>query len=161
MPQTSSRTPPLMTPPSEMPVAENFEPTAISSRKVRRVPRVTVEFGCLMCAREFGVLVCAALPVAGVVRIEQPGGFHLELPVDRLRFLRCATCGGSVLPSEVTREEVRVERPINWAEDRPRRGRPPKSLVEQRRREAQGNAIQPDCEFCHNACRCGPARLLV
>ena len=138
MPQRSSRTPPLMTPPSVIQVAENVEPTPIASRKVRRMPRVTVEFGCLMCAREFGVLVCPALPVGGVVTIEQPGGFCIELPIERLRGLRCATCGGSVLPTEITCEEVRVERRINWAEDRPRRGRPPKWLVEQRRREAAG-----------------------
>jgi len=127
-----------MTPPSVIQVAENVEPTPIASRKVRRMPRVTVEFGCLMCAREFGVLVCAALPVGGVVTIEQPGGFHIELSIEQLRCLRCATCGGSVLPTEITCEEVRVERRINWAEDRPRRGRPPKWLVEQRRREAAG-----------------------
>ena len=136
MSQQSGHTPPLMTPPCEIQVAENSEPTPISSRKVRRLPRVTVEFGCLMCAREFGVLLCAALPVGGVVTIQQPGGIHIELPIQRLRCLRCTACGGSVLPTEITWEEVRVERRINWTEDRPRRGRPPKWLVEQRRRDA-------------------------
>ena len=90
-----------------------------------------------MCSRDFGILVCTTLPLWGDVTILQPGGFRVQVAVEELRFLRCAICGGSVLPTEVTREEVRVERRIDWSQERPRRGRPPKWLVEQRRQKAQ------------------------
>jgi hypothetical protein len=71
--------------------------------------------------------------VCGTIVIQQPGDFRMEIAVDQLRFLRCPTCRGSILPTEIIREEVRVERRIDWSEERPKRGRPPKWLVEQRR----------------------------
>jgi hypothetical protein len=134
MTQTDS-TPPVTTSSTAIQTNETREPTStpLSSRKVRRVPRITVEFSCLLCSRDFGVLVCTALPVCGAVTIQQPSGFHIEVSVEQFRFLRCATCGGSILPTDITREEVRLERRLDWSEDRPRVGRPPKWLVEQRR----------------------------
>jgi hypothetical protein len=78
-----------------------------------------------MCSRDFGILVCTSLPLCGAVTILQPGGFRIQMAVDELRFLRCASCGGSVLPTEITREELRLERRIDWSLERPRRGRPP------------------------------------
>src|SRR5437588_9968597 len=121
MTQTSDRTTPSGPSSTVLQIADNGQPTAPaqSSRAVRRVPRITVEFGCLMCSRDFGILVCTAMPVCGAVSIQQPGGFHIEVAVERLRSLRCTSCGGSILPTEITREEVRVERRINWSEERP------------------------------------------
>jgi hypothetical protein len=135
MTQAPERT--RMTSPSSNETTSGSESTPVAARKVRRVPRITVEFSCLMCAREFGSLVCETLPSHGPVIIEQPGGFRVQVPTDQLRMLRCATCGGSVLPTDIIREEVRVERRIEWSEDRPKRGRPPKWLAEQRRREKE------------------------
>ena len=135
MTQTRRRRPPVTTPPTL--VQANETPTPRSPRAVRRVPRITVEFSCLLCSRDFGVLVCTALPVCGAVTIQQPGGFHIEVTVEQLRFLRCASCGGSILPTEITREEVRLERRLDWSEDRPLVGRPPKWLAEQRRKNGQ------------------------
>ena len=139
MTQVSFRAPPATTFSTVKPANEGSEPTPtpLSSRRVRRVPRITVEFGCLMCSREFGTLVCTAIPVSGAVTIQQPGGFRIEVSVEQLRYLRCASCGGSILPTEITREEVRVEGRIDWSKDRPRRGRPPKWLVDQRRKNGQ------------------------
>ena len=56
--------------------------------------------------------------------------------VTNLRALRCERCGGPVYTDEF---EVRYVYPkFNAIEDRPRRGRPPKWLVEARRaREAE------------------------
>ena len=139
MTQTCDRTPPIST--QSTPIQANegsgATPARRSPRTVRRVPRITVEFGCLMCSRDFGILVCEAIPACGAVVIQQPGGFHIQVSVERLRYLRCTSCGGSILPTEITREEVRVERRIDWSEERPRRGRPPKWLVEQRRQNGQ------------------------
>src|SRR5207237_3769753 len=94
MTQVSLRTPPATTLSTVKLANEGSEPTPtpLSSRRVRRVPRITVEFGCLMCSREFGTLVCTAIPVCGVVTIQQPGGFHTAVSIEQLRFLRCATC---------------------------------------------------------------------
>lgn len=139
MTQTSDRTPPSRTSSAASQTDHSSQPTSPSpsSRRVRRVPRITVEFGCLMCSRDFGILVCESLPVCGTITIQQPGGFHVEFTVNQLRYLRCPSCRGSILPTEIIREEVRVERRIDWSEDRPKRGRPPKWLVEQRRKSAQ------------------------
>jgi hypothetical protein len=49
--------------------------------------------------------------------------------------LRCPRCGGSVYVDQVEIVDRRIE-PIEWEDDGPRRGRPPKWLVEQRRRKA-------------------------
>ena len=139
MTQTSDRALPSGTSSTVLQMTEGSQPasTPLASRRVRRVPRITVEFGCLMCSRDFGSLVCTSLPVCGMITIQQPGGFRIDLAVDQLRFLRCPTCRGSILPTEIIREEVRVERRIDWSEERPKRGRPPKWLVEQRRKNGQ------------------------
>jgi hypothetical protein len=139
MTQTSDRLPPPGTSSTTLQMSDRSQSTSTPapSRGVRRIPRITVEFGCLMCSRDFGILVCTSLPVYGTITIQQPGGFHVDIDVGQLRFLRCPTCRGSVLPTEIIREEVRVERPINWSEERPKRGRPPKWLVEQRRQNGQ------------------------
>jgi hypothetical protein len=51
------------------------------------------------------------------------------------RRLRCASCGGNSYPEEV--RTARVYPPVRWDDDdRPRRGRPPKWLVEARKAEA-------------------------
>src|SRR5436305_806561 len=50
--------------------------------------------------------------------------------------LRCPRCGGSVYVDQVEIVERRIE-PVEWEDDGPRRGRPPKWLVEQRRRKQQ------------------------
>src|SRR5437588_5567701 len=107
MTQVSFRAPPATSFSTVKPANEGSEPTPtpLSSRRLRRVPRITVEFACLMCSREFGTLVCTAIPVAGAVTIQQPGGFRVEVSVEQLRYLRCASCGGSILPTEITREE--------------------------------------------------------
>jgi len=139
MTQTSDRILPSSTSSTIIQMSEGSQPTSkpVSSRTVRKVPRITVEFGCLMCSRDFGILVCTNLPLCGAVTIQQPGGFRIQMAVDQLRSLRCPSCGGSVLPTEITREEVRVERRIDWSRERPRRGRPPKWFVEQRLQNGQ------------------------
>jgi DNA-directed RNA polymerase subunit RPC12/RpoP len=50
--------------------------------------------------------------------------------------LRCPRCGGSVYVDQVEIVDRRVE-PVEWEDEGPRRGRPPKWLVEQRRRKRE------------------------
>src|SRR2546430_3256953 len=50
--------------------------------------------------------------------------------------LRCPRCGGSVYIDQVEIVDRRIE-PLEWEDEGPRRGRPPKWLVEQRRRKQQ------------------------
>ena len=52
------------------------------------------------------------------------------------RRLRCDRCGGPLFLDE-TDVIVRRTEDYNWSEERPRRGRPPKRLVEQRQRERE------------------------
>jgi hypothetical protein len=50
--------------------------------------------------------------------------------------LRCPRCGGPVYVDEVDIIDRRSE-PVEWEDEGPRRGRPPKWLVEQRRRKRE------------------------
>jgi hypothetical protein len=52
------------------------------------------------------------------------------------RTLRCDRCGGPLFLDEVEVITRRYE-DYNWLDERPRRGRPPKRLIEQRRRERE------------------------
>ncbi len=94
----------------------------------RRTIRFSIEIGCLLCARDVGVLECAAWPsCAGMLlRRAMPA-----VMVSDWHQLRCDACGGSLIPVEVTRRWIRNEPPIDWLADRPRRGRPPKRLAAQ------------------------------
>jgi hypothetical protein len=49
---------------------------------------------------------------------------------------RCTRCGGPVYLDE-SDVVIRRSDPYNWLEERPRRGRPPKRLLEERRRERE------------------------
>jgi hypothetical protein len=95
-----------------------------------RVRRFTVELGCLLCSRELGTFDSLTWPVHGPIVLVRTGGPKM-LVADWHR-LRCDNCGGSVLPVEITIEDDRVEAPHDWSEERPRRGRPPKQLADQR-----------------------------
>jgi transcriptional regulator with XRE-family HTH domain len=89
---------------SRVGVLAGAEPAAPRRRVVERV---TAELACLLCGRP-----------QGIVEVGQPA------PRPR----RCTTCGGSIVVAEVTRRRVRLET-VDWSAERPRRGRPPKSLA--------------------------------
>src|SRR5438309_223881 len=83
----------------------------------RRSIRFSIEIGCLLCARDVGVLECTAWPsCAGMLlRRAMPA-----VMVSDWHHLHCDTCGGSVIPVEVTRRWIRNEPAIDWLADRPR-----------------------------------------
>ena len=97
---------------------------------------------CYLCGGVAGALESEQplLPKAGVqstgpVNLRYPGAVTPVQVLDWRR-LRCDRCGGPLYldePDVVTR---RVEN-YNWLDERPRRGRPPKRLVEERRRERE------------------------
>ena len=105
-------------------------PTSRSSTTPRVTARVDVELACLMCGRELGMLESEVWPNYGAVVL------HLSrsrsILITDWRRLRCTTCGGAAMPGEITHRLVRTEVSLDWSSDRPRRGRPPKSVVAQR-----------------------------
>ena len=101
-------------------------PPLPASRRVRFM----IDLGCLMCGRDLGVLQADSWPTYRPVVLSQAGAPAAQ--VADWRRLRCAVCGGAAIPAEVSCQRVRHEVPIDWAADRPRRGRPPKRLAAQR-----------------------------
>jgi len=69
------------------------------------------------------------------VLLRKPGESKVTQVADWRRE-RCIRCGGPVFLDE---SDVVIRRvaPYNWLEERPRRGRPPKRLLEERRRERE------------------------
>ncbi len=105
-------------------------PTSRSSTTSRVATRVDIELTCLMCGRDLGMLESEVWPNYGSVVL------HLSrsrsILITDWRRLRCTTCGGAAMPGEITHRLVRTEVSLDWSSDRPRRGRPPKSVVAQR-----------------------------
>ncbi len=97
---------------------------------------------CHLCGRPAGVVQSDRQPMPSAVRFTAIGSDHSVTVLDWRR-LRCSTCGGTLLLDDVEEIRRRVE-PVNvFEEERPRRGRPPKWLVEQRRRERELLEQQP------------------
>jgi hypothetical protein len=113
--------------------APNLE-TRVSERPkaARIVSYFVVELACLLCNRDGGAFRSPTWPAPLSVQVTRPG--KPPALVADWRQLRCENCGGNVLPSDIERHTVRIESPIDWEFDKPRRGRPPKRLLEQRSR---------------------------
>jgi hypothetical protein len=99
--------------------------------------RVRIEIGCMLCCRPAGTLV----------RIGEPGSPWRHVPLEGQpqivgdwRRRRCDVCGGNLVESEIEIDTVREEAPFQ-DEGAPRRGRPPRWLVQQRERERQQREI--------------------
>ena len=92
------------------------------------------EVRCLHCGHTSGVLRRKQdIPLAPA--FFQNGDSGESVPVRQLTDLHCARCQGSVYTDEF---EVRYVYPkVDFFDDRPRRGRPPKRLVEMRRAQAE------------------------
>jgi hypothetical protein len=101
---------------------------------------------CYMCGSVSGSVeseesLTAAPQVARAVLVRQPGQ-PKGRPVLDWRRLRCDRCGGPLFLDEVEQITRRYEE-YNWLEERPRRGRPPKRLIEERRRERELLEAEP------------------
>jgi hypothetical protein len=96
---------------------------------------VLADLKCYMCGASAGSLERERGSPAGRMAIERGGKLGTIAVWDTSR-LRCPRCGGSIYVDQVEIVDRRVE-PIEWEDDGPRRGRPPKWLVEQRRRKRE------------------------
>ena len=94
---------------------------------------VLAELTCYMCGASAGSIEHERGSTVPRVAIQR-GGRTGTIGVFDTSRLRCPRCGGSVYVDSVEIVDRRVE-PIEWEDDGPRRGRPPKWLVEQRRRK--------------------------
>jgi hypothetical protein len=115
--------------------ASQDEPTADELSR-GTPPKVVTRFDlrCLLCARVLGSVEADGWPPAGPVLFRAEGGQQVVHVADWRR-LRCGSCGGGGYPDEV--RTARVYPPVRWGDDdRPRRGRPPKWLVDARKAEA-------------------------
>jgi hypothetical protein len=66
----------------------------------------------------------------------RPAGRDEAVQVANWRHLRCDRCGGPLFLDETDVITRRYDE-YNWLDERPRRGRPPKRLIEERRRERE------------------------
>jgi hypothetical protein len=95
---------------------------------------------CYMCGSVSGSIeseqsLAAAPYHTGPVLVRQPGR-DTPLQVLNWRRLRCDRCGGPLFLDESDVVTRRYD-DYNWLDERPRRGRPPKRLIEERRRERE------------------------
>ena len=108
--------------------------------KPQRRSFFVADLKCYMCGSVSGSieseqsLTGAALPGSPVF-LRQPGRDQ-ALAVANWRRLRCDRCGGPLFLDEQDVVTRRYEE-YNWLDERPRRGRPPKRLIEERRRERE------------------------
>jgi hypothetical protein len=109
--------------------------------KPSRQTFVVADLKCYLCGTVCGSIEREQSPTpmrgaSSPVALRRPGEQHASLVSD-WRHLRCDRCGGPFFLDETDVVVRRTEDDYNWTDERPRRGRPPKRLVEQRRRERE------------------------
>ena len=90
---------------------------------------------CYLCGASAGSIEEERGGMATRVAIQRAGRSGSIGILDTAR-IRCPRCGGSVYIDSVEIVDRRYE-PVEWEDEGPRRGRPPKWLVEQRRRKRE------------------------
>jgi len=95
---------------------------------------------CYMCGSVSGSIeseqsLTGATQTGSPVYLRQAGRDQ-AVQIDSWRRLRCDRCGGPLFLDETDVITRRYEE-YNWLDERPRRGRPPKRLIEERRRERE------------------------
>jgi hypothetical protein len=94
---------------------------------------------CYMCGAVAGAIEsdqALAGPAANrPVMLRRPGETE-PVQVMNWRRLRCTRCGGPLFLDETEVITRRIDQ-YNWLDERPRRGRPPKRILEERRRERE------------------------
>lgn len=113
--------------------------TEIIGKPLRRTFFVA-DLKCYMCGSVVGSVeseqpLTAASHGGRPVLVRQAGS-DTPTTVRNWRRLRCDRCGGPLFLDESDVVTRRYEE-YNWLDERPRRGRPPKRLIEQRRRERE------------------------
>jgi hypothetical protein len=113
-------------------------PETSTSKPLRRTFFVA-DLKCYMCGSVNGSIeseqsLTAAPSAALPVLLRQAGRTPVE--VVNWKRVRCDRCGGPLFLDETEVVTRRYEE-YNWLDERPRRGRPPKRLIEERRRERE------------------------
>jgi hypothetical protein len=111
------------------------EPRPVASLAPTIETCVEADIKCYLCGTLAGVIEADRERDPLRVVFRQPGE-TVGRAIREVKHIRCPRCGGATFLDEVTVVTRRVET-MNWLEDRPRRGRPPKRLLEQRRRERE------------------------
>jgi hypothetical protein len=109
-------------------------------RKPTRRTFFVADLKCYMCGSVSGSIeseqsLTAAPRVASPV-VLRLSGHTTPVKVENWRRLRCDRCGGPLFLDESDVVTRRYDE-YNWLDERPRRGRPPKRLIEERRRERE------------------------
>jgi hypothetical protein len=108
--------------------------------KPQRRTFFVADLKCYMCGSVSGSIeseqsLTGARPTASPVLLRQTGRDQAT-QIANWRRLRCDRCGGPLFLDETDVVTRRYEE-YNWLDERPRRGRPPKRLIEERRRERE------------------------
>lgn len=110
--------------------------------KPSRQTILVADLKCYMCGAVVGSIESDQEPDPNATAARSRGvrfrkaGQKDMLPILDWRRLRCDRCGGPTYLDEPDIIVRRVEE-YDWMDERPRRGRPPKRLVEERRRERE------------------------
>ena len=96
---------------------------------------ILADLKCYLCGASAGSIERERSSTTPQVAVQRAGQVTTVGVWDTSR-LRCPRCGGSVYVDQVEIVDRRVE-PLEWDDDGPRRGRPPKWLVEQRKRKRE------------------------
>jgi hypothetical protein len=97
-----------------------------------RLVRFTAELTCLLCGRSLGILDGgSSWPPRGEVLLYRPG-VDQPTPLSGWWRMRCTTCGGALMATEVTSHSVRPDAALDWTPVGIPRGRPPNWLVAER-----------------------------
>lgn len=109
------------------------------TKPVRRTFFVA-DLKCYMCGSVSGSIeseqsLTANASLARPVLLRRPGRAQAVSVLD-WKQLRCDRCGGPLFLDESDVVTRRYDE-YNWLDERPRRGRPPKRLIEERRRERE------------------------
>ena len=112
----------------------------IGSTKPQRRTFYVADLKCYMCGGVAGSIeseqtLTAATAPGNPVLLRQTGREE-PIQIANWRRLRCYRCGGPLFLDEADVITRRYEE-YNWLDERPRRGRPPKRLIEERRRERE------------------------
>jgi hypothetical protein len=114
--------------------------TSPTYAKPIRLTVFVADLKCYLCGSVFGSIESeqplASTGASGHPVLLRQAGQPQPVQVLAWQRLRCDRCGGPLFLDETDVVTRRIDE-YNWVEERPRRGRPPKRLVEQRRRERE------------------------
>jgi hypothetical protein len=114
-------------------------PSEQAFTKPQRRTFFVADLKCYMCGSVAGSIESeqsfTGATLGNAIQLRQAGRDE-AVQVANWRRLRCDRCGGPLFLDETDVVTRRYEE-YNWLDERPRRGRPPKRLIEERRRERE------------------------